>query len=104
MRGHIKKRKKELGSSNFKFPIVTFLFPKGRLHELKKGPFSGQISGPYVVNRPVLALKTGPFKAHVNAPQASATFNALQYSCSKATPLTSNTQVLLEHKQPGHIF
>ena len=34
---------------------------KGRLHELIKGPFSAPISGPYVVSRSVLALKTGPF-------------------------------------------
>ena len=34
---------------------------KGRLHELIKGPFSAPISGPYLVSRSVLALKTGPF-------------------------------------------
>ena len=33
---------------------------KGRLHELIKCPFSAPISGPYIMNRPVLALKTGP--------------------------------------------
>ena len=32
-----------------------------RWHELKKGLFSAPISVPYVVNRSVLALKTGPF-------------------------------------------
>ena len=31
-----------------------------RLHELKRGLFSAPISVPYVVNRSVLALKTGP--------------------------------------------
>ena len=41
---------------------------KGRLHELIKCPFSAPISGSYVVNRSVLALETGPFRAHVNTP------------------------------------
>ena len=42
---------------------------KGRLHEPKKCPFSAPILGPqYVVNHSVLALKTVPFYAHVNAP------------------------------------
>ena len=39
-----------------------------RLHELMNAPFSALISGPYVVKCSVLALKTGPFYAHVDTP------------------------------------
>ena len=41
---------------------------KGRLLELIKCSFSASIPDLYVVNRSVLALKTGPFEARVNAP------------------------------------
>ena len=41
---------------------------RGRLHELIKWIFSAPISGPYEVSRSVLALKTGPFSAYVDAP------------------------------------
>ena len=41
---------------------------RGRLHELIKCPFSAPIYGSYEVNHSVLALKTDPLKAHVDAP------------------------------------
>ena len=45
-----------------------FYVLKGRLHGLIKCPFSAPILGPYLVNRSVLALITGPFQVQVNAP------------------------------------
>ena len=41
--------------------FIYFLMGNERLHELKKSLFSAPISVPYVVNRSVLALKTGHF-------------------------------------------